>query len=730
MKKKGYSGIVILITAGVLLILISTAQDYYLRNEMSDVLEKRAETELRLKGILIKNTLNLTEAVMRHHAYDISINLSNPDSVLPALKRMVALGRHLRGAGMAFVPNYYPSKGKLFLPYALKEGDTLVTSQIANEHHDYTQLSYYQEGIKLGEEGNFTKGYWTDPYVDKDGARTLVTTYSVPIRDQQNKVAGVVGIDMSLSDLADTLNRRHLYPSSFVLLLTEDGRPLILPSEKHASKEMTDSVINMINDSSVVREYSHSGHCKLIYFDTQRGGTVFYANMRGTPHWQIAVVCYDDEVYSTLDQSRTTSFLVWLAGLLLLAFILYRSMRNIRHLEDAHLEQERISSELRVASRIQMEMLPQQSLTYDERDDLSVCCSLEPAKEVGGDLFDHFLRDEKLFFCIADVSGKGVPSAMVMAVVHSLFRMASAHENNPAKIMQTINEVSCQNNNSNMFVTLFIGVLDLPTGRLRYCNAGHDVPIILKGQGAGEDGLESLPAKANLPVGVFSNFSYEMQSAMLTKGQTLFLYTDGLTEARNPQGELFRLSRVMETLKGCNGLSPTEIVAKMTDTIRHYMNGTPQSDDLTMMAIRYSPVEHNNVIHEELVLDNDVRQVTELNNFVKRVTSQLNMESSLAKSLRLAVEEAVVNAMSYAYPANMVGQITVCAMSDGGTLRFVISDSGVAFDPTETQKADTSLSANDRPIGGLGILLVRELMDSINYERVNGKNVLTLIKRL
>ena len=136
MKKKGYSGIVILITAGVLLKLISTAQDYYLRNEMSDVLEKRAETELRMKGILIKNTLNSTEDVMRHHAYDISMNLSNPDSVLPALKRMVALGRHLRGAGMAFVPNYYPTKGELFLPYALKEGDTLVTSQIANEHHD------------------------------------------------------------------------------------------------------------------------------------------------------------------------------------------------------------------------------------------------------------------------------------------------------------------------------------------------------------------------------------------------------------------------------------------------------------------------------------------------------------------------------------------------------------------------------------------------------------------
>ena len=352
-----------------------------------------------------------------------------------------------------------------------------------------------------------------------------------------------------------------------------------------------------------------------------------------------------------------------------------------------------------------------------------------PAEEVGGDLIDHFLRDEKLFFCIGDVSGKGVPSAMVMAVIHSLFRMASARENNPDRIMQTINEVACQNNRSNMFVTLFIGVLDLPTGRLRYCNAGHDVPVCLR-QGADGLELEKLPAKPNLPVGVFDDFSYEKQSLTLAPGETLFLYTDGLTEARSPVRDQFRMERTMEVLKGCGGMTPQQVIATMKAAVQAFVEDAPQSDDLTMMSISYTPVEHKTTLDETLELENDVRQVTALNDFVKRISGQLNIAPSVVKSIRLAVEEAVVNVMDYAYPANVVGKIKIRALSDGETLEFVISDSGVAFDPTQALEADTSLSANDRPIGGLGILLVRELMDSINYERINGRNVLTLKKKI
>lgn len=727
MKKEGYSGLMIIVTAAVMLELISAAQYYYMRNELSNELEKRAENELTTKAILIKGTLNSAEDLLTNHEWNLRENLANPDSVMSAVQRIVKLGRHLRGASVAFVPDYYPSKGRLYEPYVRRTGDSLVSRQAASSQHDYTQSMMYKRALQAKE------GFWANPYVDNGGKGEMVTTYALPLYDKKGKLAAATAIDVSLQWLSDTIDSRRIYPSSFVLLLTENGQPIIQPSEKRISKKTSEFVMNLINDTAVERKKSSSGRTTKLYFDTdERDGTIFYSYLKGQPHWLLVVVCYDDEVYGKLIQSRIIVLFMSLVGLLLLGYILYRTTRYARNLQTARMEQEHINSELSIASRIQMEMLQTRSSNNSERDDISVSCSLEPAKEVGGDLYVRFVRDEKLFFCIGDVSGKGVPAAIIMAVVHSLFRMASAHESNPAHIMQTINEVSCQNNDSNMFVTLFIGVLDLPTGHLRYCNAGHDVPIVIKGQGTRDDEQEATPldAKANLPVGVFGDFNYEMQKLALKAGDMLFLYTDGLTEAHNSQRQQFRLEGVMEVLRGMGDATPQQLLDKMSDTVNRFMDGTPQSDDLTMMAIRYTPKEHKIVFSDELTLENDVHQITKLNDFVKHITSQLNMESSVAKNLRLAVEESVVNVMDYAYPQNTVGSITVHAQSDGDTLQFVITDSGVAFDPTKTVAADTSLSAEDRPIGGLGILLVRELMDSINYERIDGKNVLTLIKKL
>lgn len=198
---------------------------------------------------------------------------------------------------------------------------------------------------------------------------------------------------------------------------------------------------------------------------------------------------------------------------------------------------------------------------------------------MGGDLYDYFVRDGRLFFCIGDVSGKGVPSAMFMAMVLSHFRAFSTHENNPARIMQALNETVCKRNPSNMFVTLFIGVLDLPTGALHYCNAGHDCPLIL-----GKD-LAAIEAPPHLPVGVFDDVKYTAGECVLEPGSTLFLYTDGLTEAKDLSRAQFGLSRVRETLRTLSGLGPEEILEQVGQTLTAFVDGAPQSDDLTLMAI-------------------------------------------------------------------------------------------------------------------------------------------------
>ena len=367
-------------------------------------------------------------------------------------------------------------------------------------------------------------------------------------------------------------------------------------------------------------------------------------------------------------------------------------------------------------------MLPANHL---KQNDVELYGSLVPAREVGGDLYDYFVRDEKLFFCIGDVSGKGVPSAMVMAVNHALFLSASAHETNPAYIMQSLNEIACQGNESNMFVTMFIGVLDLPTGHLRYCNAGHDVPMILaNGQ------WTSLDAKPHLPVGLFEEVKYGMTETYMQPDSTIFLYTDGLTEAMNSERKQFGIKRVKETLAICTDKHPQELLTAVSEAVHGFVGDAEQSDDLTMLAIRYAPQQYESTLNETLTLKNDVREVAALSNFQKSFYEKMNLEKSLARQLRLAVEEAVVNVIEYAYPAGTEGSVDITMMSDGHWLKVVIDDSGVAFDPTVEKKADTTLSVEERRIGGLGIHLVRELMDSINYERVNGHNILTMKKEV
>jgi sigma-B regulation protein RsbU (phosphoserine phosphatase) len=291
--------------------------------------------------------------------------------------------------------------------------------------------------------------------------------------------------------------------------------------------------------------------------------------------------------------------------------------------------------------------------------------------------------------------------------------------------MQNINESLCRGNESNMFVTFFIGVLDLPTGIMRYCNAGHNPPLIKKG-----DSVEPLPAKANLPLGVMAEMDYLLQQVNIDPETAIVLYTDGLTEAKNLQHNQFGIERTLEAVKECHDATAERLVKSLAQKVNAFVGDAEPSDDLTLLAIRYTPKEKTWTLSRSITLDNDVSQVTELNRFVQSVTEDLQLDKALSKRIKLAVEEVVVNIMEYAYLADTKGQVKVEAMANAERLRFILTDSGRPFDPTSVSRADTTLTVEDRPIGGLGILLVRNLMDTINYERIDGQNVLRIEKRI
>ncbi|MBQ3754057.1 MAG: SpoIIE family protein phosphatase [Prevotella sp.] len=724
-----WRGLFVVILAALLIEGISGVQYLLTRQYMEGQLEKRAESELTLKAILIKSNLNDAQDLLHNCMWKVEAHIDQPDSAFITMDRFVKLNSHLTGAAVGFVPYYYyPEKGRLFEVYArrLPSGE-VVTSQIASESHDYTKYDFYEKAISSD------GGSWVGPYYDKDGAHALVTSYFLPMRDRAGRKAGFAGVDVDVKWLSDTINNRHIYPSSFILVLTESNDLVIHPDTTLISNDMQQHIYSLITDSTVARHKSNSGRSTVVNFDSkERAGTVFYAKMRGTPHWTIAVVCYDDEVYAPLAHLRLWLLVLMLAAFAVLLYVVWRFARQEktvkntnRLLEEKVEEQKRIDAELSIANGIQQALLPEAEPTLKDVGEVGVVGRLIPAKAVGGDLYNVFIRNGKLFFCIGDVSGKGVPAALIMAVTQTLFFNIGSRENDPARIMEHMNQTACRKNPSNIFVTLFIGVLDLPTGRLHYCNAGHEVPYLMAG-----DKLTKLDCTPNIPIGLFDDFKFQMQTVTMQPGSTIFLYTDGLTEARNASRDFFGLGHIEALLGQCADATPEEIVDKVVAEVGQFAGETEQSDDLTLLAVRFTPSENVLTLDEQITLSNDVKEVARLGTFFKDVTARLGIGKPLAPKLRLAVEEAVVNVMEYAYPAGQRGDVTVRATFDGSRLKFVITDTGIAFNPTEAAGADTTLSAEERPVGGLGILLTRELMDFINYERIDGRNTLTLMKRI
>ena len=715
------TSVAILVTAALLMLALSAVQSYYARKEIRANLERNTELDLVIKAQKIKYSLEAVENALQNHIDDIERSLPYPDSLFSVTRRIVEQNPDFDGCCIAMIPNYYPEKGRLFQPCSYRDGKTIDTYLYDVEKYDYTQIAYFNFAVD-----NDT-AYWSEPYRDPDDSSVILVTYNFPVHDPSGRVVALLGVDLDAAWLGDVLNAHGLYPSSYNLLLSGKGRLICGPNPAEVKHQDVKDMVAMINDSTLKRTLSHTEKSTILAFiDKEDGekGHVSYNSPKMIAPWQIATVNYDEEVFAPLIQTRRRNIVLTLMGLLILAFIIHRSAQSIYKLRDANAEKQRIDSELMIAKNIQMNMLPEAYPPFPDRNDLDIYGSLVPAKMVGGDLYDFFIRDEKLYFCIGDVSGKSVPAALVMAVTHSLFLSISSHESHPARIMQGINESLCRGNESNMFVTFFIGVLDLPTGLLRYCNAGHNPPLTIIG-----DLVEPLPAKANLPMGVIAEFDYMMQQTRVEPETMIVLYTDGLTEAKNMDRKQFGLEKTLKVLEKCHDATAMQLIQTLTKKVDAFVGEAEPSDDLTLLAIRYTPKEESWTLSRSITLDNDVAQVTELNQFVQSMTEELQLDKALSRRIKLAVEEVVVNIMNYAYVADVKGQVKVEAMANDERLRFILTDSGRSFDPTAVSRADTTLTVEDRPIGGLGILLVRNLMDSINYERIDGQNILRIEKK-
>ena len=565
---KRHLGLSAIIAAAILLEITSGVMNYQNHNMIQDTMESLVEQEMNSIFYRIRNQLGKVEVTLDNMAWVVREDLARSDSMYVITRRMVENNPVILGATISFVPNYYPEKGYWFEPYAVRRPDGSIESfQLGSADHDYTKSDFFTRPIAKG------SGYWSEPYLDADGAKEMVTTYGAPVRDPNGKIVAVVDADISLEWLDQLMAEEKVYKSTRCFLVTGSHHMVSGQDEPalQTALELLNTDKDKIGYSKVTDENGQAQH-------------IFFHPVGGNTDWVLISVLDDSEVFGKLRNVRIMLFLVTGIGLLILGFIVYRTSRNLEHLRKVNAEKERIGSELRMASKIQRTMLPQRHLQQDEVD---IFGSQVPALEVGGDLFDYAIRDGKLFFCIGDVSGKGMPSALLMSSTCSLFRAISAIEDNPARIMQAINGAICKNNSIHMFVTVFIGVLDLTTGHLSFCNAGHDAPVLLGTT------LTPLSSKPNMPIGAFDTFKYDLHETVLSGDTTIFLFTDGLTEAMNKEKQLFGLPRVLEVLQRCaeQHLSSEAIIDTVNDAVHNYVKDAEQSDDLTMLAIHYTP--HN-----------------------------------------------------------------------------------------------------------------------------------------
>ena len=543
-KTNRRKGLLLVLTAALLLELLSGAQYLYTHHLMEEQLENYAECELTMKAVMTNGTLRAAESVLENYQLYFGEYVGHPDSVFASVSKMVGIGTYLKGGSIRF--SRYTDHD---------------TCDMASAHY----------------------GAWTEPYVSNDSAKSPVTSFSLQINDKSDHHVGVACADVSLTWLSDTLELRHFYPSSFLLMLTDKGNIFVRPSAEKVSPAVINTVINLVRDTTIARYTSNSGLSTVVPFNIgKREGSVFYATMKHYRHLTIAVVCYDDEVYAPLQKMRITLLLLSLLAFGILLYMVASFVRGEKQLQQKSLEQERMNGELRIASKIQQSLLPADELTTDKTDGVIVEGRLIPAKAVGGDLYDYFVRDNKLFFCIGDVSGKGISSALIMTVTQTLFRDVAMRNTEPALIMNSLNESVCRNNKSNMFVTMFIGVLDLPTGHLRYCNAGHDLPMLLK-----PGNCHPLEVFHSLPIGIFPDFTYNSQETVMHFGETLFLCTDGLTEARNEARQFLGHERVANVLADSCDKDAKSLVDTVIDSWERYVGNAEQSDDLTLLAVTY-----------------------------------------------------------------------------------------------------------------------------------------------
>ena len=584
------------------------------------------KTSLRVEGIL-----NRAEVATQMTVWLIQRHPDKADSMFVYSRGMLQNNPDFYTCSIAFEPYYFNKYGRYFSAYAKHVGDSIRTLQGGSDYYQYFFMDWYLMPQLLD------KPCWTEPYMDLDAPTNtyeMVTSYCQAIKNKQGEFIGVINTSLSLNWLSHTISAVKPYPNSYSIMIGRGGTYFVHPDTTKITRhtiftqtmETPDTAMTALGHAM---QRGEEGMKRMTIDD--KDCYVFYKPL-GKTGCSMAIVCPESDIFGGFDRLRHTVMGIVFVGLLLMLYIFIKIItrelsplhrlakeaetiasgqfdtklpdfqrndeigqlshsfgnmqqslvRYIDELKETTAQKASIESELNVASNIQMSMLPS---VFPDREGLDMYASMTPAKEVGGDLYGYLLKDEKLYFCVGDVSGKGVPASLFMAQVTRLFRTLANQMIQPADICTQMNEaLSGEENQTCMFVTLFIGLVDLKTGHLSFCNAGHNPPVI----GGGEHHGEFLQMLPNFPIGVMPGLEFEGEEIDSIKGRPLFIYTDGLNEAENREHGQFGDDHLIDILRNTHFDTARQVVETLAAKVEKHRDGADPNDDLTMMCLRIS----------------------------------------------------------------------------------------------------------------------------------------------
>lgn len=627
--------LLIVLGAGVILSAVVLATVRTSRRTLEEELEAKTGALAVATANRIGTVLRSVEqnAVSLAVAYDHAAH--SEAATYDLIDRFVAVNPEVYGAAIALEPGRHGRATAHWAPYVYRDGTVRRAKNLADGGYNYVIWDWYLLPRYL------RQGVWTEPYFDEGGGGVIMATFSVPLldQDQAGAVRGVVTSDLSLSWLTTELSSLPLGVSGYAFLISANGTFIAHPNRRFIMNETVFSVAEERHDPAL-RELGRRMTRGASGFGPHRslvtGESSWLAFVPVTPAgWSLAVVLPDEVISSRLRRLSALQLGLGAAGLLLLtclvvvaASAITRPLRQLERAttvlasgdlggslptprgsdEVAHLvaafgamqsnlrrhiaelaaataARERIESDLRVAHEIQMSLVPMTFPPVPSRPEIDLYAMLQPARQVGGDFYDFFwVDDQTLCLAVGDVAGKGVPAALYMAVTRTLLRAAFRESTSLPEILRGLNEDLARDNDSCMFVTLFCALVDVPSGRIAYSSGGHPPPFVLHPDGR----LEQLPLTRGAALGAFGRTTFGEGTVQLGPGDAVYAFTDGVSEAMNPLGELFGEERAAAALSLLHGRTARELVEAMYQAVCGFTGGAEQSDDITMLVFRYT----------------------------------------------------------------------------------------------------------------------------------------------